>query len=484
MELGRYKPVIGLEIHVQLSTKTKLFCSCSADVFDAEPNTHICPVCTGQPGALPVTNEEAVRYAVKAAYALNFRVHEYSRFDRKNYFYPDLPKGYQITQYFYPLATEGYMEIEVDGKKKKIRLKRMHLEEDAGKMVHEGDSMKGKSFVDYNRSGVPLIEIVTHPDIESPKEARIFLEKLRSIVRYLGISSGDMEKGALRCDANISVVDEETGKRSNRVEVKNMNSFKFVEKALEYEFERISKMMEEGEEVPQETRGWVTKEKRTISMRSKEEESDYRYFPEPDIPPVILSKEVLEEIRKALPELPDEKRERFVKEYGIPEYDASVLTADKDLADFYERVVKLTGKPKEASNWIMTELLRLMNEESVEEISDLKVKPEHFKELFELIDSGKITKNMAKDVFREVFKTGKSPSEVVKEKGLEVLTNEEDIEKILKEAMEKNPKAVEQYRSGKKGVIGYFIGQVMRATGGKADPKVVQKVALRLLEKE
>ncbi len=478
--MGKYKPVIGLEIHVQLSTKTKLFCSCSADVFESEPNTHICPVCTGQPGALPVTNEQAIEYAVKAAYALNFEVHEYSRFDRKNYFYPDLPKGYQITQYFHPIATKGHLEIDVDGKKKKIRLRRLHIEEDAGKMIHEGDSMSAKSFVDFNRAGVPLIEIVTEPDIESPKEARLFLEKLRSIVRYIGVSSGDMEKGALRCDANISVVDEESGKSSNRVEVKNMNSFKFVEKALEYEFERISKAMEKGEEVPQETRGWITKDKKTISMRSKEEESDYRYFPEPDLPPVILSKERLKEIRKSLPELPDEKKERFMRDYNLPEYDASILTADKELADFYEETVKLTGKPKETSNWFMTELLRMMNEEEIE-VKDLRIKPEHFKELFELMDSGKITKNIAKEVFKETFKTGKNPSDVVKERGLEVVTDEAEIEKILKEAMEKNPKAVKQYKNGKKGIMGFFIGQVMKATSGKADPKVVQKIFRKLM---
>ncbi len=478
--MGKYRPIIGLEIHVQLSTKTKLFCSCSADVFDSEPNTHICPVCTGQPGALPVTSEEAIEYAVKAAYALNFEVHEYSRFDRKNYFYPDLPKGYQITQYFYPIATKGYLEIDVDGKKKKVRLRRLHIEEDAGKMIHEGDSMSAKSFVDFNRAGVPLIEIVTEPDIKSPKEARLFLEKLRSIVRYIGVSSGDMEKGALRCDANISVIDEETGKSSNRVEVKNMNSFKFVQRALEYEFERISQAMKNGEEIPQETRGWVTKDKKTISMRSKEEESDYRYFPEPDLPPVILSEEKLKKIRQSLPELPDEKKERFVKDYKLPEYDASVLTADKDLADFYEETVKLTAKPKETSNWFMTELLRMMNEEGIE-VKDLKVKPEHFKELFDMMDAGKITKNIAKDVFKEVFKTGKSPSEIVKEKGLEVVADESEIERILKEAIEKNPKAVEQYKNGKKGIMGFFIGQVMRATSGKADPKVVQKIFRKLM---
>ncbi len=474
--MGKYKPVIGLEIHVQLSTRTKLFCSCSADVFNSAPNTHICPVCTGQPGALPVTNEEAIEYAVKAAYAMNFKVHEYSRFDRKNYFYPDLPKGYQITQYFHPIATNGYLELDVDGKKKKVRLRRLHVEEDAGKMIHEGDSMSAKSFVDYNRSGVPLIEIVTEPDIESPKEARLFLEKLRSIVRYIGISSGDMEKGALRCDANISVVDEESGRSSNRVEVKNMNSFKFVERALEYEYSRIVNAMKNGENVPQETRGWITRDKRTISMRSKEEESDYRYFPEPDIPPVVISKEKLEYIRRSLPELPDEKKKRFMDEYGLPEYDASVITSDKDLADLYEMTVKITGKPKETSNWFMTELLRMMNEKGVDDVENLKVTPQHFKEIFDLIDSGRVTKNMAKEVFREVFETGKSPSEVVRNKGLEVVTDEARIKEILLEAMKRNPKAVEQYRSGKQGVIGYFIGQVMKATGGKADPKVVQKV--------
>ncbi len=480
--MGRYRSVIGLEIHVQLSTKTKLFCSCSADVFDSPPNTNICPVCTGQPGVLPVLNEQAVEYAVKAALALNFEVHEYSRFDRKNYFYPDLPKGYQITQYFYPLATNGWVEIDVDGTKKRIRLRRLHMEEDAGKMIHAEDSLEKGSFVDYNRSGVPLIEIVTEPDISSPKEARLFLEKLRSIVRYIGVSSGDMEKGALRCDANISVVDEETGGRSNRVEVKNINSFKLVEKALEYEFGRIVEAMEKGEEIPQETRGWSMRDKKTISMRSKEEESDYRYFPEPDLPPLVISKERIEKIKESLPELPDKKKERFVKEYGIPEYDAGVLTADRDLADYYEEVVSITKKPKEASNWIMTQLLRYMNESGIDSVKDVKVKPEYFKDLFDLIDSGKITTNIAKDVFRQVFETGKSPSQIVKEKGLEVVTDENLIRQVIEKAMKENPKAVEQYRSGKKGVMGYFIGQVMRATKGKADPKVVQKIVVDMLE--
>ena len=481
--MGRYRTVIGLEIHVQLSTKTKLFCSCSTDSFNSPPNTHICPVCTGQPGVLPVLNERAVEYAVKAALAMNFKVNEYSRFDRKNYFYPDLPKGYQITQYFHPLAEKGWIEIEgEDGKRKKIRLRRLHIEEDAGKLIHKKDSLFQGSLVDYNRSGIPLIEIVTEPDISSPREARLFLEKLRSIVRYLGVSSGDMEKGALRCDANISVVDEESGRSSNRVEVKNMNSFRFVEKALEYERNRIIEALKRGENVPQETRGWVEKEKRTIPMRSKEEESDYRYFPEPDLPPLVLKKETIERIRSSLPELPDEKKERFMKEYSLSEYEVSVLTADRSLAEYFEEAARISKKPKETANYIMTLILRFMNEEKVERVEDIGVKPEHFKELFDLIDSGKITQNMAKEILREVFKTGKSPSDIVKEKGLKVVSDEETIEKIIRKAMEDNPKAVEQYRSGKKSVIGYFIGQVMRATKGKADPKTVKKVAERILE--
>ncbi len=481
--MGRYRAVIGLEIHVQLDTDSKLFCSCSTDSYEAKPNTNICPVCTGQPGVLPVLNERAVEYAVKAALAMNFTVHRFSRFDRKNYFYPDLPKGYQITQYFYPLATNGYVIIEgEDGNKKKIRLRRLHMEEDAGKLVHFKDSLSEGSLVDFNRAGVPLIEIVTEPDISSPKEARVFLEKLRTIVRYLGVSTGDMEKGALRCDANISVVDEENGRQSNRVEVKNMNSFKFVEKALEYEMKRIIDAMEKGEDVPQETRGWVEKEKKTISMRSKEEESDYKYFPEPDLPPLKLSENFIENIKRTLPELPDEKKERFMKEYSLSDYDATVLTSDKDLADYFEETVKLTSRPKEVANFIMSQILRFMNEHKVESVKDIKVKPEHFKEIFELIDSGKITNNIAKELLRDIFNTGKSAKEIVKKKGLEVVADESLIAGIVKEAMKQNPKAVEQYRSGKKGVMGYFIGQVMKATRGKADPKIVQEIVRKLLE--
>ncbi|ABQ47506.1 MAG: Aspartyl/glutamyl-tRNA(Asn/Gln) amidotransferase subunit B [Thermotoga sp. 47_83] len=481
----RYRPVIGLEIHVQLSTKTKAFCSCPADVFELPPNTAICPVCTGQPGALPVPNEEMIRFAVKTALALNCKIHKYSRFDRKNYFYPDLPKGYQISQYFYPIATEGFLEIDGDEGRKKVRIRRLHLEEDAGKLVHEGDSITRASYslVDMNRCGVPLIEIVTEPDISSPREARVFMEKLRSIVRYLGVSTGDMEKGALRCDANISVVDTETGRQSNRVEVKNMNSFRFVEKALEYEFERIVKAMERGEDVERETRGWDMTTKTTVSMRGKEEESDYRYFPEPDIPPVVLSDEYLEEVKKELPELPDEKAKRFMREYDLPEYDAKVLTSSKELAEFFEECVKVVNRPKDLSNWIMTEVLRELNERNIE-ITESKLTPQHFADLFKLMDEGKISIKIAKEIFPEVFETGKMPSQIVEEKGLVQISDEKLIEELVKKAMEQNPKAVQDYKSGKKKAAGFFVGYVMRETKGKANPELTNRIIQKLLEGE
>ncbi|KAF2958168.1 glutamyl-tRNA amidotransferase [Thermotoga sp. Ku-13t] len=477
----KFRTVIGLEIHVQLSTRTKAFCSCPADVFDLPPNTAVCPVCTGQPGALPVVNKQMVDYAIKLALALNCRVNEYSRFDRKNYFYPDLPKGYQISQYFYPLAVGGYMDIDVDGTTKRIRIRRLHLEEDAGKLVHEGDSITQAkySLVDMNRCGVPLVEIVTEPDLSSPKEARIFTEKLRSILRYLKISSGDMEKGALRCDANISVVDLERNVSSNRVEVKNMNSFRFIEKALEYEEQRIMEALMRGENVEKETRGWDLATKTTVSMRGKEEESDYRYFPEPDIPPIVVSKEEIERLRSSLPELPDEKKLRFVQVYGLPEYDASVLTMDEFVADFFESCVELTGKPKETSNWIMTEMLREMKELENEE---LKIKPEHIAELIKMVDQGEISIKTAKEIFPEVFRTGKMPSQIVEERGLRQLSDERTIFEIAKKVIDENPQVVSQYRSGKKSVLSFFVGQVMKQTRGTANPKLVNEVLRRLLE--
>ena len=476
-----YRTVIGLEIHVQLMTKTKAFCSCRADVFELPPNTAICPVCTGQPGALPVVNSSMIDYAAKIALALNCEIHEYSRFDRKNYFYPDLPKGYQITQYFYPIATSGYLDIDIDGQTKRVRIRRLHIEEDAGKLVHEGDSITQAqySLVDMNRCGIPLVEIVTEPDLSSPKEARLFVEKLRTILRYLEVSTGDMEKGALRCDANISVVDELKDIQSNRVEVKNMNSFKFIEKALEYEQQRIIEALKNGQNVEKETRGWDLSSKITISMRGKEEESDYRYFPEPDIPPVIFSKERLEHIKSSLVELPDQKIERFIEFYKIPRYDATVLAMNKEIADFYEACVKQTNKPKEVSNWIMTEMLREMKQLETEQIN---ITPMHISELFSLMDKGEISIKMAKEIFPEIFRTGKMPSQVLEERGMKQISDEKFIEQIVRKAMTQNPKAVEQYKSGKTNIIGYFIGQVMKETKGSANPQLVNEIVKRLLE--
>ncbi|ABV33409.1 MULTISPECIES: Asp-tRNA(Asn)/Glu-tRNA(Gln) amidotransferase subunit GatB [Pseudothermotoga] len=475
-----FKTIVGLEIHVQLMTKTKAFCSCRADVFDLPPNTAICPVCTGQPGALPTVNSTMIDYAIKIALALNCNIHEYSRFDRKNYFYPDLPKGYQITQYFYPIATSGYMDIDVDGQTKRIRIRRLHIEEDAGKLIHEGDSITQAqySLVDMNRCGVPLVEIVTEPDLSSPKEARIFVEKLRSILRYLEVSSGDMEKGALRCDANISIYDESAHLQSNRVEVKNMNSFRFIEKALEYEQQRIIEALKNNEDVEKETRGWDIATKMTVSMRGKEEESDYRYFPEPDIPPVIVPVERIEEIKRSLVELPDEKIERFVSVYGIPKYDATVLAMNKEIADFYEACVREIDKPKEISNWIMTEMLREMKSLESENIT---ITPAHLCELFRLMEKGEISMKIAKEVFPTVFRTGKMPGEIIKERGLKQISDENLLENIVKKVLEDNPKAVEQYKSGKTGVIGFFVGQVMKETKGAANPQVVNKIIKQIL---
>lgn len=475
----RYKPIIGLEIHVQLSTKTKAFCDCDANVFELDPNTSICPVCTGQPGALPVPSQEMYELGIKIAAALNCQINEYTRFDRKNYFYPDLPKGYQITQFFYPLAEHGYLEVN----SKKIRIRRIHLEEDAGKLLHAGDSITKAdySLVDMNRCGIPLAEIVTEPDIESPEQARVFMEKLRAILRYLGASSADMEKGAMRCDANISVIDTLTGKQSNKVEVKNMNSFKFVEKALEYEFERIIQLMEKGQEIERETRSWNLNTKSTVSMRSKEEAHDYRYFPEPDIPPVVLNKEYIEDIKKVLPELPEQRLKRFMELYKLSEKDAWTLVEDKETADFYEQVVEKTKDPKESTNWFLGELFRLYTEYGKE---NLKITREHFAELFELIKNGTISRNIAKEIFQQGALTGKMPSVIVEEKGLKQVDDYVLIEEIAKKVIENNPQQVETFRKGKEGLFSFFVGQVMKETKGKANPKVVNDILNKLLRSE
>ena len=473
------KSIIGLEIHAQLSTKTKAFCSCKNEV-DAEPNTNICPVCTGQPGALPVLNDEVVEYAIRAAAALNCEIHEVSSFDRKNYFYPDLPKGYQITQYFHPIATNGYITLD-EGKK--VRIRRIHIEEDAGKMFHSSETITEakSSLVDLNRCGIPLIEIVTEPDMEKPEEAREFMEKLRDILRTIGVSTGNMEEGALRCDANVSIRDGE--RSSSRVEVKNINSFKFVQRALEYEIERIKHAMLSGESVPQETRGWDSSTKSTVSMRSKEAENDYRYFPEPDLPVLVVSKERIERIRRELPELPDEKAKRYEEELKISRENAKILSKEVILSNYFEELVRTGINPKDASNWIVNEVLGLFNLDGVE-FSAEKIPVEYLKEIINYTNSSKISRLAAKEVLAEVYKNGKTPEEIVKEKNLLQVSDEDELISIVKEVIDENPDTVQKYKNGKTSVVGFFVGGVMKKTRGKADPKVVGKLVKRLLDGE
>ncbi|WP_457643583.1 Asp-tRNA(Asn)/Glu-tRNA(Gln) amidotransferase subunit GatB [Persephonella sp.] len=474
--MGEFEPVIGLEVHVQMATKTKCFCSCRVE-YGAEPNTNVCPVCLALPGSLPVLNKKALEYAIKASLALNCKVHELSVFARKNYFYPDLPKGYQISQYDKPLATDGYIDIKVDGKVERIRIHRLHMEEDAGKTIHEGKY----SYVDLNRAGTPLMEIVSEPDIRSAVGARLYLEKLRNIMRYIGVSDADMEKGQLRCDVNISLRPKGEEKFGTKVEIKNINSFRFVQKAIEYEIERQSKILKKGGEIVQETRLFDEKTGKTFTMRTKEEAHDYRYFPDPDLIPVRITTAYVEEIRNSLPELPDQKERRYVEELKLTEYDAEVLVADKDRAVFFEKAVEVYPKnPKSIANWIINELLGKLNEEGID-ITDSPVKPEHIAQIVELIDSGAISSKIAKEVFEETFKTGKEPKVIVEEKGLKQVSDEGELRKIIEEILQNHPAEVEKYRSGNTKLMGFFVGQVMKATKGKANPKVVNKILSQLL---
>ncbi|MEN2986201.1 MAG: Asp-tRNA(Asn)/Glu-tRNA(Gln) amidotransferase subunit GatB [Thermodesulfovibrionaceae bacterium] len=473
----KYEAVIGLEVHAQLLTESKIFCSCSTR-FGAEPNTQVCPVCLGMPGVLPVLNKKAVEYAIKTGLALNCKIADFSRFARKNYFYPDLPKGYQISQYELPLCEGGYLEIVINGKRKKIRIKRIHLEEDAGKNIHDPS---GYSFVDFNRTGVPLLEIVSEPDIRTPQEATLYMKKLRTILRYLGVCDGNMEQGSLRCDANVSVRAIGSDEFGVKTEIKNINSFRFVEKALEYEIKRQIRILSEGGKVVQETRLWDPQSGTTQSMRSKEEAHDYRYFPEPDLVPVIVSEEWIEKIKREIPELPDQKIERFIREYELPEYDAEILTEERAIAEWFDEAVKLGGKPKEVSNWIMVELLRLLNEDG-KDITECNIKPKALVELIRLVENGTINRNTAKEVFEEIYKTGKDPETIVKEKGLTQISDENIIIETIKEIITKNPKEVERFRAGEEKLLGFFIGQVMKTTKGKANPKIVNELLIKMLK--
>ena len=472
-----YEAVIGLEVHAQLQTNSKIFCGCET-AFGREANTLTCPVCIGMPGVLPVLNKKAVEYTIKTGLATHCTISTYSRFARKNYFYPDLPKGYQISQYELPICEHGYVEIVVDGKVKRIGLTRIHLEEDAGKNLHQAEG--GASLVDLNRAGTPLMEIVSEPDIRTPDEASEYLKKLRAILRYIEVSDADMEKGNFRCDANVSIRPAGSKEFGTRAEIKNVNSFKFVQKALEYEIKRQAQILDEGGRVIQETRLFDATKGVTFSMRSKEEAHDYRYFPEPDLVPVVISRDVVEDIRKSIPELPDAKRERFVREYGLPEYDADMLTQSRAMAAYFEDTVRISGQPKVVSNWMMGELMRLLNAEG-KEIEDCPIKPERLAGMIKMISDNVISTKIAKTVFEEMYNSGKDAGTVVSEKGLVQVSDTGAIETIIDEVIRANPAQAAEYRSGKEKLFGFFVGQVMKASKGKANPDIVNQLLKKKL---
>lgn len=475
----RYEAVIGLEVHAQMLTDSKIFCGCSTR-FGSEPNTQTCPVCIGMPGVLPVLNKKALEFAIKTGLATNCRISTYSRFARKNYFYPDLPKGYQISQFELPICEHGYVEIIVDAEIRRIGITRIHMEEDAGKNIHEGAG--NYSFVDLNRAGIPLMEIVSEPDIRTPKEAAEYMKKLRAILRYLGVCDGNMEQGSLRCDANVSIRPAGQKEYGTRAEVKNINSFKFVEKALEYEIKRQIKVIEEGRKVIQETRLWDSNKGITESMRGKEEAHDYRYFPEPDLVPITAAADQkwIDEIRSSLPELPYKKRERLVSEYDLPEYDADFLASEKSTAEWFEEAVRSGGQPKAVANWIMGELTKLLNEEN-KSIEECQLKPKQLTEMLKLMDNGTISGKIAKTVFEEMYKTCKDAETIVKEKGLVQISDESAIEKAVDEVISKNPKEVERFKAGDEKLLGFFVGQIMKLTKGKANPQIVNEMLKKKL---
>lgn len=476
-----YEAVIGLEVHAQLKTESKIFCGCSTR-FGELPNRNTCPVCTGMPGVLPVLNRKVVDYALMAALATDCTIQRVNIFARKNYFYPDLPKGYQISQYEEPIALGGHLDIITEEGKKRIGITRIHIEEDAGKLLHDEEFERSHfSFVDFNRAVVPLLEIVSEPDMRSPEEGGAYLRMLRDIVVYLGICSGNMEEGSFRCDANISVRPKGQEQLGTKAELKNMNSFRNVEKALAFEIERQIGVIREGGTVIQETRLWDNAEGKTVSMRTKEEAHDYRYFPDPDLVPIVIEEEWVNSVRKTIPELPLAKRERFQKEYGLPPYDAEVLCQSREIADFYEEAVKVCESPKAVSNWMMAEVLRELNKDK-KGIRETPLLPGHIGQIVRLIDEGVISGKIGKSVFEEVYKTGKDPSSIVEEKGLQQVSDEGEIRGIVENVVSAHPKETDTYRKGKKGLIGFFVGQVMRETGGKANPALVNKLLKEILE--
>lgn len=474
----KFETVIGLEVHVELSTKTKAYCACSTE-FGGKPNTHICPVCLGLPGALPVFNKEVLNYAIKSGLALNCKINRHGRFDRKNYFYPDTPKNYQITQQDFPICYDGYIEIEKEnGEKKRIGIERIHMEEDAGKQLH---TSKG-TLVDYNRAGVPLIEIVSRPDIRTKEEATLYLTKLRSILSSLGVSDVRMEEGSLRCDGNISIREVGSEKFGVKSEIKNMNSFKALEKALAYEEKRQIEAVTNGETLKVETRRWDDANDKTVVMRSKEEANDYRYFPEGDLVSLNISDELLEEIRSTIPELPHEKAERFVRDYNVTKYDAMVLTLTKEMADFFDETAKISKDGKSAANWLMGDVSRLMNE-NAHKVTDFQFSPSDLAELTKLISDGKISNAAGKKVVEAMYNTGIKPSKAVEEMGLIQNSDEGEILKEVVKVLDENPKVTDDYRNGKTKIVGFAVGLVMKATKGKANPAVINKLVAQELEK-
>src|SRR3989344_307798 len=484
--MKEYLTTIGLEVHVQLKTKSKMFCSSSAEYFGAPPNSHTCPVCLGLPGALPVTNQKAIDSAIKVGLALNCRVNNFTKFDRKNYFYPDLPKGYQISQYDLPISQKGNLLLE----QKKIRINRAHMEEDTGKLIHTKIDGKEASLVDFNRSGVPLLEIVSEPDLESPEEARKYAKKLHQIMRYLEVADADMEKAGMRFDANVSVRPKGQKEFGTKVEIKNINSFSFLEKALTYEINRQVTELDKGKKIVQETRGWVEGKGETVSQRTKETSPDYRYFPEPDLPPLNISDQLINKLKKEIPELPDAKAARFKREYSLSEYDCTQLTESKEIANWFEEAVfdyrnldQRKGtidhidsrKAKLVANWVLGEVLRVLNEGGTK-IRDSRLEPAGLVELLHLIESGKVTQSSAKQIFNKMFATGMLPAKILQEEDLGQISSNEEIAQILDEVIRENEEAADDFRKGKEASLKFLIGQLMRKTKGKADPQIVGKI--------
>ena len=475
----QYETVIGLEVHVELATKTKIFCSCSTE-FGGAPNTHTCPVCTGMPGSLPVLNKQVVEYATAIGLATNCEITKVCKFDRKNYFYPDNPQNYQISQLYLPIARNGYVEIEVGNTKKKVRIHEMHMEEDAGKLIH--DEWDDTSLVDYNRSGVPLVEIVSEPDMRSADEVIAYLEKLRMIIQYLGASDCKLQEGSMRADVNLSVREMGSGKFGTRTEMKNLNSFKAIARAIDGERQRQIDLLEAGREVIQETRRWDDNKESSHAMRSKEDAQDYRYFPEPDLVPIVISAEWIAEIKARQPELRTEKLERYKKEFDIPQYDAEIITGSKKLADIFEATTAICKKPKKVSNWLMVETLRLLKENDMEP-EDIRFSPENLAKLIELTDAGTINSSVAKEVFEKIFTEDVDPDKYVEEKGLKTVNDTGALQAVVEKVIADNPQAVADYKGGKEKALGALVGQTMKAMKGKANPGMVNQMLKELLDK-